>query len=89
MISGELPKLTTQQLDELVHFHQKQDELALLSQQRACAAIAERKFKEEIIPIEVKNHKETVVVDIDEYPKADTTLEKLSRLKPLSWREER
>ena len=28
MISGELPKLTTQQLDELVHFHQKQDELA-------------------------------------------------------------
>lgn len=61
---------------------QEQDELALLSQQRACAAIAERKFKEEIIPIEVKNHKETVVVDIDEYPKADTTLEKLSRLKP-------
>lgn len=33
---------------------QEQDELALLSQQRACAAIAERKFKEEIIPIEVK-----------------------------------
>ena len=61
---------------------QEQDELALLSQQRACAAIAERKFKEEIIPIEVKNHKETVVVDIDEYPKADTTLEKRSRLKP-------
>ena len=61
---------------------QEQDELALLSQQRACAAIAERKFNEEIIPIEVKNHKEAVVHDIDEYPKADTTLEKLSRLKP-------
>lgn len=60
---------------------EEQDELALLSQQRACRAIEEKKFVQEIIPIEVKTRKGVTVVDTDEYPKADCTLEGLSRLK--------
>lgn len=60
---------------------EEQDELALLSQQRACRAIAEGKFKEEIIPIEVKGRKKTVLVDTDEYPKQDASMEGLGKLR--------
>lgn len=59
-----------------------QDEYALLSQQRAAAAIAAGKFKEEIVPVEVKTRKGTAVFDADEHPLPDTTLEKLASLKP-------
>lgn len=58
------------------------DEYALMSQQRAAAAIAEGKFEDEIIPIEVKRKKETFVFDTDEHPR-QTSLEKLAALKPL------
>lgn len=61
---------------------EEQDELALTSQQRAVRAIAEGKFREEIIPIEVPGRKGSVVVDTDEYPKSDVTLEKLAKLRP-------
>lgn len=61
---------------------QEQDELALLSNRRAMAAIEEGKFKSEIVPVEVKTRKGTVVVDTDEHPRADITLEKLAALKP-------
>lgn len=62
---------------------QEQDELALLSHQRAVAAIREGKFKEEIVPVEVKTRKGTVVVDTDEHPRPDTSLEALSKLRPV------
>lgn len=61
---------------------QDQDELALLSQQRAVAAIDAGKFKEEIVPVTVKGRKGDVVYDTDEYPKRDTSMEKLAKLKP-------
>lgn len=61
----------------------EQDELALLSHQRACQAIKEDKFKEEIIPVEIKTKKGTVLFDTDEHPKPDTTLEALAKLKPV------
>lgn len=61
---------------------EEQDELALLSQQRAVAAIDAGKFKEEIVPITVKNKKGDIIYDTDEYPKRDVSLEKLSKLKP-------
>ncbi len=61
---------------------EEQDELALLSQQRAVKAIEEGKFKEEIVPIEVKNRKGSITLDTDEYPKKDVTMEGLSKLKP-------
>lgn len=58
-----------------------QDQLALASQQKATAAIANGDFKKEIVPVEIKTKKGTVVVDTDEYPKAGTTLEKLQGLR--------
>lgn len=61
---------------------QEQDEFALLSQQRAERAIKEGIFTEEIVPIEVKRQKGTVLFDTDEHPRFGTTLESLSRLKP-------
>jgi len=61
---------------------EEQDELALLSQQRAVKAIEEGKFKDEIVPVEIKNRKGSVMIDTDEYPKKDVTIEGLSKLKP-------
>ncbi len=61
---------------------EEQDQFALLSHQRACHAIAQGWFKEEIVPAEVKTRKGTVVVDTDEHPMADTSLESLAKLRP-------
>src|SRR3989442_4914267 len=61
---------------------QQQDELALQSHQRATAAVKAGYFKEQILPIESKVKGQTVVFDTDEHPKADTSLEKLARLRP-------
>ncbi|MEW5897665.1 MAG: thiolase family protein [Bacillota bacterium] len=62
---------------------QEQDELALLSHRRAVSAIREGKFKKEIIPVEVKTRKGIMLVDTDEHPRPDTTLEKLAGLRPV------
>lgn len=59
-----------------------QDEIALASQQKAVAAIAEGKFKDEIVPIEVKQKKATITFDTDEHPRATTTAEVLAKLRP-------
>ena len=58
------------------------DEFAANSQQKAEKAIAEGKFKDEIVPVEVKRKKDTVVFDTDEGPRAGTTAEGLARLRP-------
>ena len=60
------------------------DEFALASQQKACAAIESGAFKEEIVPVEIKKKKETVVFDTDEGPRAVSTIEGLAKLKPLN-----
>ena len=60
---------------------EEQDKFALLSQRRACRAIQEGRFKEEITPISILQRKgETKIVDTDEHPRPDVTLEKLSEL---------
>ncbi|MES2537580.1 MAG: acetyl-CoA C-acyltransferase family protein [Pseudomonadota bacterium] len=59
-----------------------QDAFAVESQRRAVAAINAGHFKSQIVPIELQSRKGTVQFDIDEYPKADTTLESLAKLKP-------
>lgn len=59
-----------------------QDELALQSHQRAAAAIKAGYFKDQILPIENKVKGQTVVFDTDEHVKADTSLEKLAKLRP-------
>lgn len=60
-----------------------QDEFALQSHQRACAAISEGTFIEEILPVELKDRKGRVTVfDTDEGPRQGQTQEALSRLRP-------
>lgn len=62
---------------------EKQDEFSLRSHQRAIAAIDSGRFKEEIVPVPIPQKKgETNIVDTDERPRRDTTMESLSRLKP-------
>ncbi len=60
----------------------EQDQFAVQSHQRAAAATAAGRFKEEIVPIEVKQKKGTVLVDTDEPIRSDTSLEALAKLKP-------
>jgi acetyl-CoA C-acetyltransferase len=61
---------------------QEQDQFALESQRKAVAAQQECRFKNEIVPVEIEDRKGKVVVDKDEAPRADTTLEGLAKLKP-------
>ena len=58
------------------------DSFAASSQQKACRAIENGTFKEEIVPVEVKQKKSTVIVDTDEGPRPGTTVESLSGLRP-------
>ena len=60
------------------------DEFALKSQLKACAAIENGAFKEEIVPVEIKKKKETIVFDTDEGPRPGSTIEGLQKLKPLN-----
>lgn len=60
-----------------------QDRFAYQSQMRAAAAIREGRFKDEIVPVPIPQKKgETVLFDTDEFPRPDTTLEKLAALRP-------
>ena len=60
------------------------DEFALASQQKACAAIENGAFKDEIVPVEVKKKKETVIFDTDEGPRQGSTIEALAKLRPIN-----
>lgn len=57
-----------------------QDELALGSHMRAVRAIKEERFKREIVPVQIVHRGKTMVVDTDEHPREDTTMESLGRL---------
>jgi acetyl-CoA C-acetyltransferase len=59
-----------------------QDELAFHSQQRAARAIAEGRFKDQIVPVELKTRKRVVVFDTDEHVRGETTLQALTQLRP-------
>jgi acetyl-CoA C-acetyltransferase len=61
----------------------EQDELAATSHQRAVAAQQDGVFAQEIIPVTVRSRSGDQIVDTDEHPRADTTVETLSRLKPI------
>jgi acetyl-CoA C-acetyltransferase len=60
----------------------EQDELAVESHRRAISAIQAGRFKDQIVPIELKTKSGTTMFDTDESPRADATIENLSRLKP-------
>lgn len=62
---------------------EEQDEFAALSQNKAEKAIAEGRFKDEIVPVEIPQRKgDPIIFDTDEFPKASMTAEKLGKLRP-------
>ncbi len=61
---------------------EEQDSFAAASQRKAAEAIKENKFVNEIVPVKVKVKKEEVEFNQDEYPKANSTVEKLAKLRP-------
>jgi len=61
---------------------EEQDQFALESHQKAIAAMDGGKFKAEIVPVEIQGRKGVTVVDTDEPPRRETTLEALAKLKP-------
>ena len=61
---------------------QQQDEFAAQSHRKAVAAIEGGKFRDEIVPVEIATKKATTVVDTDEGPRKDTTVESLGKLRP-------
>ena len=67
----------------------EQDEFALQSHQRAVAAQEAGRFDDEIVPVEVTDrHGDVAMVDRDEHPRADSSLESLSRLRPVLRRQD-
>ncbi|GAB04855.1 acetyl-CoA C-acyltransferase [Gordonia amarae] len=67
---------------------QEQDELAVLSHQRAAGAQADGLLVDEIIPVTVTGRKDSQVISVDEHPRADTTVESLSTLRPIMGRQD-
>ena len=75
--------LTSENIAEKYNISRKeQDEFSLVSNQRAVAAIKNGIFKQEIVPVEIKEKKETKLFDTDEHPR-DTTMEALGKLPPV------
>lgn len=75
--------ITAENLAEMYNVtREEQDEFALMSHQRACQAIEDGKFKEEIVPVKITTKKGTKIFDTDEHPNPNLTLETLSKLKP-------
>jgi acetyl-CoA C-acetyltransferase len=62
---------------------QEQDEFALRSHQLAVAAQLDGTFAEEIVPVLVRSRKDEQLIDRDEHPRADTTLERLAGLRAI------
>ena len=65
-----------------------QDALAVESHRRAVAAQQSGALKDEIVPVTVTSRKGDTVVDVDEHPRADTTMESLAALKPIMRRQD-
>jgi acetyl-CoA acyltransferase len=74
---------TAEEVQALHHIsREEQDKFALASHQKAVAAQKAGKFEDEILPITVHGKKSSVIVDTDEGPRSDTSLEKLAKLRP-------
>jgi len=75
--------ITAENLAEIYSItREQQDELAFSSQQRAATALENGRFKDEMITIQLTNKKNITLVDTDEYPKKETTLASLAKLRP-------
>lgn len=75
--------VTAENLVEMYNIsRQEADEWGVMSNQRACKAIAEGKFKEEITPVEIKTKKGSTFFDTDEHPNPNASMEAMAKLKP-------
>lgn len=83
-LDGNHNGVTAENVAEKYHVtREEQDNFALQSHQKACAAIKAGKFKDEILPVELRDRKGNVTIfDTDEGPREGQTIEKLARLKP-------
>ena len=61
---------------------QELDEFAFQSQMKTSVAVSSGLFKDEIVPVSVKSRRESIIVDCDEAPRTDTTIEGLAKLRP-------
>ncbi|PKQ61001.1 acetyl-CoA acetyltransferase [Labilibaculum filiforme] len=61
---------------------EEQDAFSFASQQKAMSAIDNGRFKNEIVPVEIKSRKETIIFDTDEFVNRGTSLDKLAGLRP-------
>ena len=66
---------------------EEQDEFALASQQKAGSAQAAGRFDEEIVPVTIKTRRGETTVSADEYPRPETSIESLGKLRPAFDRE--
>lgn len=84
-VSNNIMGLTAENLAEKYEISRKdQDGIALRSQHNACAAMEAGKFKQEIVGVSIPNRKgPPTVIDIDEHPRANLTMEDLSKLPPV------
>lgn len=64
----------------------EQDEFALRSHERAVAAQRDGTFAEEIVPVELERRGERLLVELDEHPRSDTSIERLAALRPIMGR---
>jgi acetyl-CoA C-acetyltransferase len=75
---------TAENVAKLYHLsREEQDEFALMSHRRACAAINNKTQMSELVPVEIRTRKGTVLFDHDEHPRQGLTIEDLSKLKPV------
>ena len=85
-LDGNHNGVTAENVAEKYHVtREEQDQFALESHQKACAAIKAGKFVDEILPVELKDRKGNITVfDTDEGPRDGQTIEKLAKLRPAS-----
>ena len=83
-VVGLIMGLTAENLAEKYNIsREEQDEIAYRSHKNAVNAIKTGRFKDEIVPVEVKQKKKTIVFDTDERPREDVSLEVLAKLPPV------
>lgn len=78
-----MPKTAENVAERFGISHEEQDLFSMESQRRAAAAMEAGYFREEIVPVEVREKKKSFIFDTDEFPKPATTMEILNKLKPI------
>jgi acetyl-CoA C-acetyltransferase len=80
MVMGETAEVLAEQYNIS---RKEQDEFALISQQRAAAAIAAGRFDAELVPVTLETRKGSTTFSRDEHPFLDVTIEKMAKLPPV------